>query len=118
MDSPSWEVIPLKNSSRLWFFFAEVTEILRISISTRTSSKSTAVGLQSDFCCLLPDDKTLRINKCMKEFRPFFFFFCGISELCDAKLFIMDFNYDSAGIWLTDIPLLAIADSSPSSADV
>ena len=30
----------------------------------------------------------------------------------------MNFNYDSAGIWLTDIPLLAIADFSPSSADV
>ena len=30
----------------------------------------------------------------------------------------MDLNYDSAGIWLTVIPLLAIAHFSPSSADV
>ena len=30
----------------------------------------------------------------------------------------MDLNYDSAGIWLTVIPLIAIAHFSPSSADV
>ena len=42
----------------------------------------------------------------------------GISELCDAESSVMYFNYDSAGIWLTDIPPLAIADFFPSSADV